>query len=147
MLKLYRLYETKDLHNKTITIGELKHNEKLICVIIEPKGPATEQGGQNQRIPTGEYLLEKTKTGCKIPSKYKEAYLLTSANNPNFALRRIIIHIGNYAKDTKGCLLPNRYYDKRRKQGINSTIATENLYNLIESNNIKKIYISEELLK
>jgi len=68
--------------------------------MLEPKGPATTAENQNQRIPAGTYRLKWHHTGRFGP------YVPLLYNDQVAESRLILIHPGNYPKDTIGCLLP-----------------------------------------
>jgi len=65
--------------------------------MIEPAGPSTSIAHLDRRIPAGTYKLIKN-TGAK-----KGLRLFNDSVPPS---RAILIHVGNYPKDTLGCLLP-----------------------------------------
>jgi len=71
---------------------------------LEPAGPDTTMSGQDKRIPEGVYGLEMSyspKYGKKMPLVFNEN---VSKN------RRILIHVGNYGRDTLGCILLGASY-------------------------------------
>ena len=94
-IRLVRKWET------TIsTIGEFTIDDQdLTGFILEEKGPDTTVSGQEQRVPTGTYNLE-WHSGTKF------AKALKLYNSEVSKDRAILIHGGNTAADTEGCLLP-----------------------------------------
>ncbi len=94
-IRLVRKWET----NKS-TIGEFSiDNTNVKGYIIEEKGPDTTTSGIEQRIPIGTYNLE-WHSGTKIKKGLKLYNDVVSKS------RAILIHAGNSADDTEGCLLP-----------------------------------------
>jgi hypothetical protein len=90
------LYLTRSIFDKDFTIGALYLNSRhlqglrFLCDILEPD--------ESQRIPKGIYHLRK----CF--SKKNNCDVLVLLNVPGRTA--IEIHIGNYRKDTMGCLIP-----------------------------------------
>lgn len=71
---------------------------KLSGYMLECPGPSTTQSGQRKRIPAGTYSLV-----WHSGAKYQGVVRLY--NNDVLQSRAILIHVGNYPKDTDGCLL------------------------------------------
>ncbi|MRX69485.1 Chitinase class I [Flavobacterium resistens] len=94
-IRLIRKWETKKS-----TIGEFTiDGSEIKGFILEEKGPDTTISGIEQRIPIGTYNLAwhngtKIKKGLKV------------YNSDVSKDRAILIHSGNTADDTEGCLLP-----------------------------------------
>lgn len=94
-IRLVRKWETKKS-----TIGEFTiDGSEIKGFILEEKGPDTTISGIEQRIPIGTYNLAwhngtKIKKGLKV------------YNSDVSKDRAILIHSGNTANDTEGCLLP-----------------------------------------
>jgi predicted chitinase len=96
-IRLVRKWQT----NKS-TIGEFSIDDSEIKgYILEEKGPDTTESGKEQRIPVGTYNLV-WHSGAKF-SKALKLY-----NNNVSINRAILIHAGNTASDTEGCLLPGK---------------------------------------
>jgi len=83
----------------TETLGVLKLNDQIFCLILEP--PKKENKKSLSCIPTGRYLCKRYKS-----EKYKTD-CLSLYNVPGRSY--ISIHFGNTAKDTQGCLLVGAY--------------------------------------
>ncbi|WP_310555766.1 DUF5675 family protein [Flavobacterium sp.] len=82
------------------TIGEFTiDNSDIKGFILEEKGPDTTISGIEQRVPIGTYNLV-----WHSGSKFKN--VLKLYNSSVSIDRAILIHPGNSAKDTEGCLLP-----------------------------------------
>lgn len=90
----------------TISYGYLYDDsgeELASYYFLEPKGEDCVIPNQNKRIPEGIYNCDwvtSTQAGHKIKGKLPLIY-----NDKVAKSRRIRMHIGNYPKDTKGCLL------------------------------------------
>jgi len=68
--------------------------------MLESKGPASTIKNQNRRIPAGTYHLKWHKS-----PKFNHKKMPLLYNDQVSESRRILIHNGNYPKDTEGCLL------------------------------------------
>lgn len=94
-IRLVRKWETKKS-----TIGEFTIDDSEIKgFILEEKGPDTTKSKMEQRIPIGTYNLA-WHSGTKIKKGLKVYNSDVSKD------RAILIHSGNTANDTEGCLLP-----------------------------------------
>lgn len=94
-IRLTRKWETE-----ISTIGEFTiDNSTISGYILEEKGPDTTVSGMEQRVPIGTYNLE-WHSGTKF------AKALKLSNDVVSVSRAILIHAGNTASDTEGCLLP-----------------------------------------
>ncbi|MCD0469052.1 DUF5675 family protein [Flavobacterium sp. JAS] len=94
-IRLVRKWETKKS-----TIGEFTiDGSEIKGFILEEKGPDTTTAGIEQRIPIGTYNLAWHK-GTKVKKGLKVYNSGVSKD------RAILIHSGNTAADTEGCLLP-----------------------------------------
>ncbi|KUJ60769.1 hypothetical protein AR687_15265 [Flavobacteriaceae bacterium CRH] len=97
-IRLIRKWQT----NKS-TIGEFTiDNSDIRGFILEEKGPDTTISGIEQRVPVGTYNLI-----WHNGSKFKN--VLKLYNNDVSVDRAILIHAGNSAEATEGCLLPGSY--------------------------------------
>ncbi|WDF64932.1 DUF5675 family protein [Flavobacterium sp. KACC 22763] len=94
-IRLIRKWETKKS-----TIGEFTIDDSDIKgYILEEKGPDTTVSGIEQRVPVGTYNL-------KWHNGTKKKGVLKLYNSNVSEDRAILIHSGNTAADTEGCLLP-----------------------------------------
>ena len=92
--------------SSTTTISEFTCNwNKIKGYMLEPAGPATTLANRNKRIPAGVYNL-RPHTGAR----YKRVVNLYNEQVP--ASRAILIHQGNTAKDTVGCLIVGTNYSE-----------------------------------
>lgn len=81
------------------TIGEFAiDNTHITGYFLEEKGPDTTVSGNEQRVPVGTYNLE-WHSGTKIKKGLKLFNDVVSKD------RAILIHSGNRAEDTEGCLI------------------------------------------
>lgn len=95
IIRLTRKWQTDNS-----TIGEFTIDGSTVSgYILEEKGPDTTVSGMEQRVPIGTYKLE-WHSGTKF------AKALKLSNDVVSASRAILIHSGNTAADTEGCLLP-----------------------------------------
>lgn len=115
------------------TIGHLYVNNKYECDTLEDTKRDEKVYGKTC-IPEGLYEVNFRKDLTPMTEKYRKKYShffswhLELKNVENFT--SIYIHIGNYPKDTEGCLLVGDY----RGSGdmiSHSTIAYESLYTMI----------------
>jgi len=87
-------------------------------------------------IPYGEYVIDMTTASPKF-SKYKQ-YAFCKGILPRLVgvngFEGVLIHIGNFPKDTEGCILVGK--NKIKGQLIDSTIVFTELYaKLLEAHN------------
>lgn len=90
------------------TIGRFQlFDNKGVCLqhgfTLEPAGPDTTTPNKDRRIPQGKYKAiwaSSSQTGANIKGKLPLVY-----NEQVSKDRKIRIHIGNYGKDTLGCIL------------------------------------------
>lgn len=90
------------------------------------------------RIPSGTYRLRKKKDGdfyTKYHSKYGHEWVPELVGVPGFTA--ILIHIGNYITNTRGCLLPNNsvHFNPGNQcyYGLDSANAYKALYGYLYS--------------
>jgi RHS repeat-associated protein len=72
--------------------------------ILERPGPDTSDSEQSLRIPANQYGLHENQ-GSHYPG-VPRLYLPNEGIGGKFDTRGILIHVGNYPDDSKGCLLP-----------------------------------------
>ncbi len=115
VLVLQRKYATANS-----TIGELSHEGRFLCFILEDVVRPTKIKGKTA-IPAGRYQIQIT------PSPRFKRDLPLLLNVPNYV--GIRIHPGNDAGDTEGCLLPGLIMETDRV--LNSRAAFEKLFSTI----------------
>lgn len=92
IIEVVRDRQTPHSTTSTYTAG------KINGFMLEPPGPSTTQAGQRKRIPAGTYRIV-----WHSGAKYRGVVRLYNDQVPQS--RAILIHVGNYPKDTDGCLL------------------------------------------
>jgi len=100
-------------HTDAFTLGMLRQDGAFLCFILE-NGPRDEKVHGETRIPAGPYRLELRKEGGfhqRYQARYSDIHkgMLKLRDVPNF--RFILVHVGNWARDTKGCLLTGNSAD------------------------------------
>ena len=121
--------------------------EVLELYSMENSGQPTDLSGFDKPIVPRVYNLCWANSSVCVPPKYKKAHKLGlnkalwlhDPNNPKFADRRIMIHIGNNAIDTLGCILLGCDYDKASGQITHSTKAVEAFYDFVEEHGTDNI--------
>jgi uncharacterized Zn-binding protein involved in type VI secretion len=120
--------------------------------MVEEKGPSTTRSGLQQRVPVGEYELV-----WHQGARFSKALRLRNALVPD--ARAILIHVGNTASDTEGCLLPGS--GKASNAVTGSLAMTKKIYQHIEEKGYEggsfkngakvkggaKLIIAEEFIK
>lgn len=119
----------------TYTLGRLKNNNKHMCFTMEDPYQAQKIQG-NTRIPAGKYELVLRAEGGKY-RQYLDRFgvwqkpgMLWVKDVPGFEW--ILIHPGNTAKDTEGCLLVGMGFDWRGQSVTDSVTAYTEVYSEIE---------------
>ncbi len=111
------------------TISTFKTDDgKVGGYIMEPPGPSTTENGLDRRIPAGTYSISPFSG-----QEWENVYVLYNEDVPKS--RGILLHPGNYPKDTKGCLMPGSSTKPDFVGG--SQQKTGELYDFIE-NHINK---------
>ena len=77
------------------------------CVTLEP--PWKDNKRRVSCIPQGEYVLKFRKSG-----KFGDHFHITDVDNRSY----ILIHVGNYTKDTSGCILVGKSFWDINKDGV-----------------------------
>ena len=96
---------TREIFTPESTIGKLTINGQFVCYTLEDcdrfleKDPSKKIKGKTA-IPTGRYGISRT-----LSPRFKKV-LPRLANVPGF--EGVLIHTGNTAKDTEGCILVGR---------------------------------------
>ncbi len=148
-LKLKRI-----ARRETYTIGRLFIDGKYFCDTIEDK-----DRGLSQKLPQSVNIARKRKGITAIPvGKYrvtlevksprfskKKAYEFCDGKLPRLvnvpAFDGVLIHIGNTAKDTEGCILVGR--NKEVGKVLDSTATFKKLYGILDKA-VGNIYITIE---
>ena len=104
---LLHIKRIKEFSDSTLSSAILYAGDGQVSMelsFVEPAGPSTEEANQDRRIPAGLYSVDwepSTTAGNDIAGKLPLLY--NSKVSPD---RRIRMHIGNYGRDTEGCLCP-----------------------------------------
>lgn len=138
--------------NENWTMGELYIDDKKFCDVIEDKVRDVNRNGVldpdepkvygKTAIPYGRYKITldiQSPRFSKSPKyKFCNGYLPRLLNVPGFD--GILIHIGNTAEDSHGCILVGRYL----KDGFisESTKTFRALHDILYSNKNREIYIN-----
>lgn len=102
--------------NNIGTWGKLEFSD-FSCFTFEPVGDDEVRSGLDKRIPQGDYAI----SWFDSPRFKRRLPLIFNEKVP--AERRILIHSGNYANDTEGCILLGK---QAGEQGVfNSRIALD----------------------
>lgn len=137
---LIELRLTDETVNSTVSSLRFPGN-KHECFTVEDGHRDVKEYG-NTRIPAGTYKLIKRRHGGfynKYKKRFGHDYVWQLENVPGFT--DILIHIGNYKEDTKGCLLLNNGIHKKKNwSGIGSTAAYLAFFNKLDKIN-EQIYI------
>lgn len=104
-----------------VTIGALTMTDEsgrviFECATLENGAPSTDKSGLDKRIVARDYKLKwynstKNENVAKQYPQWRtadgraKAPLLYTPELPSFESRCILIHLGNYARDTEGCIL------------------------------------------
>ncbi|WP_444671229.1 DUF5675 family protein [Flavobacterium columnare] len=117
IIRLVRRWQTD-----VSTIGEFTiDGTDIKGYILEEKGPDTTQSGKEQRIPVGTYNL-------KWHYGTKQKGVLKLYNDVVSESRAILIHSGNNASETEGCLLAGSTKSKDYVGGSKAKLAEINAY-------------------
>ncbi|WP_375605248.1 DUF5675 family protein [Flavobacterium davisii] len=117
IIRLVRRWQTE-----ISTIGEFTiDGTDIKGYILEEKGPDTTQSGKQQRIPVGTYNL-------KWHYGKKQKGVLKLYNDVVSESRAILIHSGNKASETEGCLLAGSTKSKDYVGGSKAKLAEINAY-------------------
>lgn len=139
MAEGYVIYVNRRWQTNESTISDFYvEGTDLTGYILEEKGPSSAQERMQLRIPAGEYSLVwhlGGRFGAKVPK------LFNAQVSPN---RLILIHPGNDAKDTEGCLIVGHSRKINRVEG--SKLKFGQLMKLLEPTDLSKskIIISED---
>lgn len=131
------LKHTRFNHDEHSTQGLLQINGDFACYVLEDEERCIKVHGQT-RIPEGIYQIKFREELTELTKSYRERYSwfawhLMLQDVPNF--KWIYIHVGNWDKDTEGCLLVGDVAEN--DPGNNSSMigksrqAYKRIYNLI----------------
>jgi len=133
-ITIFRKYKNKD----DGVFGKLSlynsQNELVFeCWTLENIPRDTKVPGKTA-IATGSYSVRFMKYNTPMQQQYKQKFdfhvgMLELQNVPDF--EQIYIHIGNYVKDTDGCILVGRGFNLDKNMLTDSTLAYVELYNLL----------------
>lgn len=109
--------------------------EDITGFFLEPAGPSTTVANQKKRIPEGTYQLEPFSG-----KTHKNVFRLS--NDQVSKTRNILIHIGNYPFETRGCLMAGCSYAKDEVKDSGTKLRELRSYlNSIGAENVQfKIY-------
>ena len=163
IIRLVRKWEyDAGTNSNSSTVGTFTiDDDTLTGYIMEPYGKSTTESGKDKRIPAGEYSLQwytsdkftKDKYGAKGTANYLDNGFPNLYNDSVSGTRGILIHVGNYGKDTTGCLLPGNNITttsinnkKYVTAVLDSTVQFFKLIDYIETKGIEnvKIIITED---
>lgn len=131
-IHITRLWETE---NSTISRFSIS-GSTLQGYILERPGPDTVQEGLLLRIPEGDYDLSWRAIG-KFATKYGKVPQLS--NYQVSKKRLILIHPGNVAKDSQGCLLPGRIKEDNK---VNDSVSIfKSIKKFIEEKGIENVKV------
>jgi len=124
------------------TLGKLTiEGKNKSWFVLEPTGPDSVEEGSDKRIKAGTYKVVPYSS-----SKYPDVYELKNVPGRSF----ILIHAGNYHKDTLGCLMPGKTWgsvgDKHYYVG-NSKAALKEIFSEISNYQDIQIKITNQLEK
>lgn len=125
---LHRISETPNS-----TLGILYIDQQFVCWVLEDGFRETKIPGVT-RIPAGIYPVEPRTEGTfftKYQKQFGHKFVPWLRNVPGFEF--ILIHIGNFIKDTRGCLLVGRVpvFKSGTWTVEQSTVTYQAVYNLI----------------
>jgi hypothetical protein len=119
---------------KNSTLSQLRVDGQFFCFVLEDGYREIKEYG-NTRIPDGTYVLKPRTEGSfykKYNEKWGHKFVIHVTDVPKFEY--ILMHIGNYIRDTKGCSLvgdsPKLMYDNFTV--MDSAPAYMRLYAMIE---------------
>ena len=99
---LFRLVENN------VTIGAITLNNNVICVTLEPPWKQNERNISCIRV--GDYICSKVAKQDTGVSIGKAEFTYEIRNVPERS--DIMFHVGNYSRDTAGCILCGKHSDK-----------------------------------
>lgn len=131
---MIELYLTRKTKTDNSTIGELETRNGFQCYTLEnlPHDPKIDG---NTRIMAGRYPVKFRKVLSAKTAHYRKKFPwftwhLELQDVPNF--KYVYIHIGNFAKDTDGCILVGTTHLKGKNYISDSTTAFTELYSVLQ---------------
>ncbi len=146
MLGEFRVFEST--HDQGISDKALiKHYEKekplFSCFSLENSGEPTDTPNLDKPIIARDYELAWSDTSCTVPKEYQnkkcdnkrhEVLQLVDPNNKDFKNRKILIHVGNSAHDTLGCVLLGMQHDE--EMIYKSSEAVKKFFDLVKDKGV-----------
>lgn len=146
MLGFFKVFEST--HDQGISDKAIiKHYEKekalFSCYSLENSGEPTDTPNLDKPIVARDYQLEWSDTSCTVPKEYQnkkcnnlrhEVLQLIDPNNKDFKNRRILIHVGNSAHDTLGCVLLGMQHDEEMIYKSNE--AVKKFFDLVKDKGV-----------
>jgi len=140
-LKLIRLGSTTK--GNGASLGALYIDNELVCGTVEDEKRSKKKWGET-RIPEGTYKVGLRSIGG-FHNRYKHKFadihrgMLCIYNNKadwsieaaGMRFQYILLHIGNYERDTAGCVLVNDVLNFDKFTGAQSTAAYKDVYPII----------------
>ena len=147
--KIMELLLDRKYKLKEYTIGKLYVGGRYFCDTLEDKVRELGLDGSGKvkgmtAIPAGRYLVRMDKKSPKYSAR--PAYYFCEGRVPRLVdvpfFEGILIHIGNTAKDTEGCILVGE--NKAKGRVLNSTATYKRLWYALEEINKRNenIYIT-----
>lgn len=137
-LYLKRLKEVEDKITGKSTLGELSIESEKFCVTLEDKFvPLYQKVNGETRIPAGRYPIRKRKVLSELTKRYRAMKALKGVFDWHLEIcdvpffQFVYLHIGNYAKDTDGCVLVGEKFVSGRGMITNSTQTYIKFYKLV----------------
>ena len=158
----YKILLTRtDEPNADTTLGKLEIIDLqakgqptiFTCYTLERGGESTDESGTAKRIVSRDYKLEWTDTARNgnLAKKYpkfkcangrnKALWLTCDSVLPKFRNRRVLIHIGNYAKDSLGCILLGKFQSVAHANVSNSIECVKEFYEIIEKIGVENCFL------
>ena len=119
------------------TLGMMFHNKDLICYTLEL--PWRDNARSISCIPAGKYICERWHSPT-----YGEVFVVTNVPNRT----GILIHVGNWISDIRGCILPGTQQSIQdggldRYSVFNSGIALDGFMDLLKDEKEFQLEIKE----
>lgn len=137
---LKRLKQVEDKITGTSTLGELSIEDKKFCVTLEDKFvPLYAKVNGETRIPEGRYPIRKREVLSGLTQRYRAMKALKGVFDWHLEIcdvpffQYVYLHIGNYAKDTDGCVLVGEKFVSGRGMITNSTATYIKFYTLVSA--------------